>query len=303
MNGASIEEIRRVIEEVLQTAKLNVNVQPGSAGLTKISEYKTDASEIEEIGDVEDVEAVEEIEEIGEAEEIADAEEVEEIDEIEEIEDDAEIAADETIEELTDDSDKTEVIEEIADAEELTDAEDDADAFDDVEEILDMEGDEASGDDIEVVEEEEPVESETAVDIKETSENKLEKAAEKIEKENRAFTTKASEFVEDLSIGNEHQKRDEVVLDENFGFVAYVPDFYNDTEAPADIGDLLPVANINYSLTEFGQDIDNVTELEGEVPSSIVENKGIYSISNELEYSHVVQDPAFKQLVDSVIKN
>ena len=38
-----------------------------------------------------------------------------------------------------------------------------------------------------------------------------------------------------------------------------------------------------------------------EASETIVEHNGVYSITDDIEYSDVVQDPAFKALVDSVL--
>ena len=58
-------------------------------------------------------------------------------------------------------------------------------------------------------------------------------------------------------------------------------------------------------LTNFAENFAlDMPELEA-VPSAenvIYENDGVYSISENLEYTNIVQDPDFKQLVDSILK-
>ena len=58
-----------------------------------------------------------------------------------------------------------------------------------------------------------------------------------------------------------------------------------------------------FSMTTFAQESRFYgTDLpSAESSQTIVENNGVYSITNNIEYSDVVQDPAFKALVDSVL--
>ena len=88
----------------------------------------------------------------------------------------------------------------------------------------------------------------------------------------------------------------------SYKFTVYIPDFSSSVQTAA-VEELIPAGDKNFSLTGFGTEGVPVTELEGEVPESIVENKGIYSISPNVECSNVVLNPVFKELVDSVIKN
>ncbi len=169
--GASIEEIRRVIEDVLKTSKINVNVagavaptvsavpvlrqaqEPPAEGLEEVEEVEAldDAEPVEEIEEVEEVEAlddaepVEEIEEVEEVEALDDAEPVEEIEEVEAL-DDAE-----PVEEPAD-----EEIEEVEEVEEV-EALDDAEPVEEIEEIEEVEEIEET-EPIEEIEEAEPIE-------------------------------------------------------------------------------------------------------------------------------------------------
>lgn len=146
--GATLEEIRRVMEEVLQTAHINVNATqvvqaPVSVSsvapvepveeieeIEEIADAETvdeveeiaDAEPVEEIEEIDDAEPVEDAESIEEVEEIADAEPVEEISEVEEIEEAEEVADAEPVEEIEEieelvDAEPVESIEEVADAE------------------------------------------------------------------------------------------------------------------------------------------------------------------------------------------
>ena len=155
--GASIEEIRRVIEDVLKTSKINVNV---AGAVSAVPEPVGGAVPVEEIEEVEEVEAlddaepVEEIEEVEEVEALDDAEPVEEIEEVEEVEalDDAEPVEEiEEVEEVEalDDAEPVEEIEEVEEVEALDDAEP-------VEEIEEVE-------EVEALDDAEPVEETPAV--------------------------------------------------------------------------------------------------------------------------------------------
>ena len=333
LNGASIEEIRRVIEEVLQTAKINVNTAPVVSGVTAVTEPVEEIADAEE---VEEIEEIDEVEEVSDAEEIEEAEEVEEISDAEEVE---EIEEAEAVEEVEEISDAEEVTDEtvVSDAEEITDAEEIEEMPEEIEGIEEIEGVEDEGEDltaaqemeealeetmkeeefedaevldeeeidiakeIEVVEEAEPEDSETSVEISEEEEKELELAAVKVKMGAQEYTPTLV-FSEELGIGNEHPDRDSIPMDENYKFTVYIPDFSSSVQTAA-VEELIPAGDKNFSLTGFGTEGVPVTELEGEVPESIVENKGIYSISPNVECSNVVLNPVFKELVDSVIKN
>ena len=88
LTEASLEEIRRVLEEVLQNTKVNVaSVESIALPVkTKESDVVDDVEDIEEIEDAEEV--LDDVEEIEEAEEVL--EDAEEIEEAEEVVDDAE---------------------------------------------------------------------------------------------------------------------------------------------------------------------------------------------------------------------
>ena len=181
LSGASIEEIRRVMEEVLQTAKLNVSVAPGAKtvvqNVEEVEEIE-DAEEIEEVEAVDEVDEIEEIEEIDEIDEIEDAEEIEEADgneEAEEIQDADEIDEVEAVEEIEDvdgieevedveDADGIEESEEVEEIEEIDEAEtvEEIDEIEDAEEIEDADGNEEAekieeADEVDEIEEAEEV--------------------------------------------------------------------------------------------------------------------------------------------------
>ena len=172
--GFSMEELRRMIEDVLKNVKLPVEsvvqspaVEPAAGAATPADEVE-EIEEVEELNDAEPVEEVEEVEAIEEVEDLDDVEPVEEVEAIEEVEelDDAEPVEEveeiEEVEELDDAEpvEEVEELEEIEEVEELNDAEpveeveeveevDDAEPVEEVEEIEEVE----ELDDVEPVEE------------------------------------------------------------------------------------------------------------------------------------------------------
>ena len=63
----------------------------------------------------------------------------------------------------------------------------------------------------------------------------------------------------------------------------------------------------DFSMTNFADNLSiNMPELEaagaGTEEKVIVEEDGVFSISDQLEYTDVVQDQGFKELVDSVLQ-
>ena len=161
LTEASLEEIRRVLEEVLQNTKVNVaSVESIALPVkTKESDVVDDVEDVEEIEEAEEV--LDDVEEIEEAEEVLD--DAEEIEDVEEVLEDAEVLDDveeiEEAEEVVDDTEEIEDVEEVVDdAEEIEDAEE---VLDDVEEVLDdveeIEDVEEVVDDAEEIEEAEEV--------------------------------------------------------------------------------------------------------------------------------------------------
>ncbi len=146
LTGASIAEIRRMLEEVLANRNLVAPVAAGAATVgaaAAVSAVKASAApvtvqesadeideldEVEEIEDADELDEVEEIEEIEEAESAGDEEVLDEVEEIEEAED-----VEDAVEDVED------VVEEIEEAEEAEEAEDVVEEADDVEVIDDAE--------------------------------------------------------------------------------------------------------------------------------------------------------------------
>jgi len=134
--GFSMVELRAMIEDVLKTAKLNVNaVQTIQKVEPVVSQAEEVIDEVEELDDAEEV--IDEVEELDDAEEVVD--EVEELDDAEEVVDeveeldDAEEVVDE-VEELDDAEESVDEVEELDDAEEAVD---EVEELDDAEEVVD----------------------------------------------------------------------------------------------------------------------------------------------------------------------
>ena len=247
----AIDEIRKVIEDVLVSARLHVNLD--EINVHKDEVQSAAAEEIEEVQEVEELDSdVEEIEEI----DSDDVEPVEEIDEIEEISDADDLKEDDSSEEL-------EELEEVS--------EDEPPAF--------------------VLKKPVPVKYDYFV-----SDDTF------IGGTTDEFATVDNIFAEDLCIGPQYTN-DYPELSKDFKFTAEAPHFGSDFTEAEDIeeAELIPEGEMFYTMTEFGAKILPVAELQSEQVEAIVENQGVYSISDDISYTDVIQDSEFKSLVDSVL--
>ena len=147
--GFSMEELRRMIEDVLKNVKLPVESVVQSPAVETAAGAATPAEEVEEIEEVEeldDAEPVEEVEEVDDAEPVEEVEELDDaepVDEVEEVDDAGPVEEVEEIEEVEelDDAEPVEEVEEIEEVEEVDDAEpvDEVEAIEEVEELDDAE--------------------------------------------------------------------------------------------------------------------------------------------------------------------
>ena len=288
LTEASLEEIRRVLEEVLQNTKVNV------ASVESIAlPVKTKESDV--VDDVEDVEEIEEAEEVLEdAEEIDDVEEIEEaeevVDDAEEIEDAEEVLDD--VEEVVDDAEEIEEAEEVLDdAEEIDDVKSDMDA---ISLLL----------------------NQPACVYHPNDENYF--CSEK-------FATVDNIFAEEMVIGAEISKITAIPNTEEIIKVYSLPEL---TEQPKEnlpkveepevdqasleldeveeLTEEVPESNIHsyYSMITFGDNLAvDTPELEAVTPAenAILEENGVFYIADNLDYKSVKQDKDFKALVDSVL--
>ena len=314
LTEASLEEIRRVLEEVLQNTKVNV------ASVESIAlPVKTKESDV--------VDDVEDIEEIEDAEEVLD--DVEEIEDVEEVIEDAEEIED--VEEVVDDAEEIEDAEEVVDdAEEIEDAEE---VLDDVEEIEDAE--EVLDDAEEIEEAEEVVDDAEEIDDVKSDMDAISLLLNQPacvyhpNDENyfcsEKFATVDNIFAEEMVIGAEISKITAIPNTEEIIKVYSLPEL---TEQPKkdlpkveepevdqasleldeveELTEEVPESNIHsyYSMITFGDNLAvDTPELEAVTPAenAILEENGVFYIADNLDYKSVKQDKDFKALVDSVL--
>ena len=201
LTGASIAEIRRMLEEVLANRNLVAPVAAGAAAVgaaAAVTAVKK-AAPVPANDEVDELDEVEEIEEIEDADELDEVEEIDEADEIEVLAEEAD--------------DAEEVLDEVEEIEEAEEAEE-AEGADEVEELVEEADEAEQADDADEVEElsEEAGEEEVEELAEEVEPEAEEKSAEETEEAEEA--EEAEEEVEDLD--EEIDELDEAVdeLDE-----------------------------------------------------------------------------------------
>ncbi|MDY3132124.1 MAG: hypothetical protein SOW31_10390 [Treponema sp.] len=282
-----------------------------------------DADEIEEVETVEDADGIEEAEKIEETEEkdeIEEAEEVEDADEIDEAE-----PVEETVQEVSGEDDPVEIVEAASEEIEVIE-ENEADSVEPLGEVEELE-------DIEIEKTDETVEVDISEEFGDLSEvGDLEELEDDgislensaitqtepeyhYEESNRTFVSASSDdfascdtiFAEDLCIGSHYtpDTKNTKNISQDFNFVVYIPDFTPDHDFDMELAaadELLPEEGKFFSMTGFAENELPVSELEEiEETPAIVEKKGVYSISENIECSHLELNPEFKELVDSVL--
>lgn len=184
LNGASIEEIRRVMEEVLQTAK--INVAPG-----QLNQIWNNGTTVQEVNVPEPIEEVDEIDDVAEIDEIDEIETVEDIDAVDEIEEAEAVEEIESVDEV----EEAEVVEDIESVDEVEEAE----SVEEIESVDEVEEAEAV-EDIETVDEIEEAESVEEIDsVEEAEEIEIAKEPEEIAPEQESEL----EPVEDIAPAEE----------------------------------------------------------------------------------------------------
>ena len=196
-----------------------------------------------------------------------------------------------------------------------------ADAIADLEEVEDL----PSADAIDDLEEVEDLPSAKAVDpmkiaklLNSGIQYKYEEANDSFVRTEK-FATVENLFGEELAIGTEYLvKKEKKCAVLNFKIEKYIPvleikdvgvvikDNFSEVEDnSALVADELEELNdaemYHFSMTQFGANPVEVQDLE-DASDAIVENEGVYSISENLEYSSVALNAEFKKLVDSVLK-
>ena len=345
LTGTSIAEIRRMLEEVLQSRSFAV---PAAAASTPVSVAPgEDVDELEEVEELaEYAEELEEPEEIEEVEELA--EDVEDLDEVEELTEDVDEA--EEVEELTEDVDEAEEVEELAEeVEDLDEVEELAEEVEDLDEVEELAEDAEEIDEVEElteeVEETDDVEELTgeAEEVEEDA-DELEVFEEYVEpapfnafmanlaqtkKEYKPsndtyfasdkFATVENLYAEELKLGNFddviNKTKTSPLEIKFFPIPAYskdeiieeteIPEISENTDKSESVEELTEEVSSyldepDFSMIGFGDNYaQEIPELEA--ANAIVEEDGVYSIAENLEYTNVVQDPEFKELVDSIL--
>ena len=320
LTGTSIAEIRRMLEEVLQSRSFAV---PAGAAPVSVAPAE-DVDELEEVEELaEDAEELEEPEEIEDVEELA--EDVEDLDEVEELTEDVDEA--EEVEELTEEvedldevEELTEDVEEIDEVEELTE---EVEESDDVEELTgEAEEVEEDADELEVFEEYvEPAPfnafmanlAQTKKEYKPSNDTYF--ASDK-------FATVENLYAEELKLGNFDDvinktktspleikffpipaySKDEIIEETEIPEISENSENTDTSESVEELTEEVPsyLDEPDFSMIGFGDNYaQEIPELEA--ANAIVEEDGVYSIAENLEYTNVVQDPEFKELVDSIL--
>ena len=304
LTGTSIAEIRRMLEEVLQSrsfavpaAATPVSVAPAEDvdELEEVEELAEDAEELEEPEEIEDVEELaEDVEDLDEVEELA--EEVEDLDEVEELAEDAEEI--DEVEELTEEVEETDDVEELTgEAEEV---EEDADELEVFEEYVEPAPFNAFMANL----------AQTKKEYKPSNDTYF--ASDK-------FATVENLYAEELKLGNFddviNKTKTSPLEIKFFPIPAYskdeiieeteIPEISENTDKSESVEELTEevpsyLDEPDFSMIGFGDNYaQEIPELEA--ANAIVEEDGVYSIAENLEYTNVVQDPEFKELVDSIL--
>ena len=332
LNGASIAEIRRMLEEVLQNRNI---VSPVAAAVSVPVSKVEEIDELEEAEEVEEVEEVEELaEDVDEIDEVEEIEEADEVDEVEELSEEAVEDLEEPVEEL---EEPEEVLEEpvedleepVEDPEEFVEELDEpVEELEEPEEVLEEpveELEESADDEIETLDEpvddtdeeldvlEECVEPENSKDevddyLKTLVPPKKEyKPSDETFFASEEFASVDNLFAEELKLGDfspyivKNSSPVEIKL-------YPIPEYKEEgkkSEPAAEVEELTEevpeyLSEPDFSMISFGDNLSQtVPELEG--AEAIVEKDGVFSISENLDCKNVVQDQSFKELVDSVL--
>ncbi len=348
LTGTSIAEIRRMLEEVLQsrsfavpaaTASTPVSVAPAEDvdELEEVEELAEDAEELEEPEEIEDVEELtEDVEDLDEVEELT--EDVDEAEEVEELTEEVEDL--DEVEELTEDVDEAEEVEELAeDVKDLDEVEELAEEVEDLDEVEELTEEVEETDDVEeLTDEAEEVEEDA--DELEVFEEYVEPAPFNAFMANLAqtkkeykpsndtyfasdkFATVENLYAEELKLGNFDDvinktktspleikffpipaySKDEIIEETEIPEISENSENTDKSESVEELTEEVPsyLDEPDFSMIGFGDNYaQEIPELEA--ANAIVEEDGVYSIAENLEYTNVVQDPEFKELVDSIL--
>ncbi len=319
-------------EELDEVEELTDDVEDLAEDVDEIDEVEDLDEEPEVIDEVEEVteepEVIDEVEELAEeADTIDEAEPVEELaEDVEELSEEAEVT--DEVEELAEENDVTEEVKEVS--EEVEEELEDADEVEELDEIEELDELDEVDEELEALDEEEQEEKSERIKLeaylkslvaperKYRTSNETFFASEK-------FPTVENLYAEELKLGDFSPYF--VSGSDTIDIKLYPIPEYNQPEVAEtaqpetspqenqetpveelteEIPDYLPEPD--FSMISFGENIDQeIPELEDASAESnktkevIVENDGVFSISEGLEYSGVVQDADFKKLVDSIL--
>ena len=324
LTGASIAEIRRMLEEVLANRNLVAPVAAGAAVSTvkKAAPVPAD-DEVDELDEVEELsEEADEIDEVDEVSELDDAEEVEDLaeeaDDAEEVEELAEETDDtDKVEELSEEAGEEEVVEDLD--EEIDELEEPVEELEGEDEIDELEG-ENEVEELEGEEEIDELEGDDELEVLESAEDEIDALIKSMAPPplnyvpsnetyfvSDNFPTVENLYAEELKLGNYmpyYKKGDTPIEIKLYPLPVYEADepLINEPapveELTEEVPDYLP--GPDFSMTSFGENLsEDVPELQEE--NVIIEQDGVYSIAEDLKYTDVVQDADFKNLVDSVL--
>ena len=295
LTGTSIAEIRRMLEEVLQSRSFAVPAAAAAPVSVAPAEDVDELDEVEELA--EDAEELEEPEEIEEVEELA--EDVEDLDEVEELAEDVEEI--DEVEELTEEVEETDDVEELTgEAEEV---EEDADELEVFEEYVEPAPFNAFMANL----------AQTKKEYKPSNDTYF--ASDK-------FATVENLYAEELKLGNFDDvinktktspleikffpipaySKDEIIEETEIPEISENSENTDKSESVEELTEEVPsyLDEPDFSMIGFGDNYaQEIPELEA--ANAIVEEDGVYSIAENLEYTNVVQDPEFKELVDSIL--
>ena len=332
LTGTSIAEIRRMLEEVLQNRSFAV---PAAAAAAPVSVAPVeDVDELDEVEELaEDAEELEEPEEIEEVEELA--EDVEDLDEVEELTEDVDEA--EEVEELTEEVEETDDVEELTDeaeeveelaeedadeVEELDEEVDELDEADEIDELDEVEELEEDADELEVLEEYVEPAPFDAFMANLAQPKKEYKPSNDTYFASEKFATVENLYAEELKLGNFDDvinktktspleikffpipaySKDEIIEETEIPEISENSENTDKSESVEELTEEVPsyLDEPDFSMIGFGDNYaQDIPELEA--ANAIVEEDGVYSIAENLEYTNVVQDPEFKELVDSIL--
>ncbi len=322
-----IEEVEELAEDVEDLDEVE-----------ELAEDVEDLDEVEELAeDVEDLDEVEELtEDVDEAEEVEElAEDVEDLDEVEELTEDVDEA--EEVEELTEEVEETDDVEELTDeaeeveelaeedadeVEELDEEVDELDEADEIDELDEVEELEEDADELEVLEEYVEPAPFDAFMANLAQPKKEYKPSNDTYFASEKFATVENLYAEELKLGNFDDvinktktspleikffpipaySKDEIIEETEIPEISENSENTDKSESVEELTEEVPsyLDEPDFSMIGFGDNYaQDIPELEA--ANAIVEEDGVYSIAENLEYTNVVQDPEFKELVDSIL--